>query len=109
MVIDSKHPHDLPRIDQEIFAKLHRSAVVVADITGSRPNCFIELGYAFGRGLPTMVLARKDTERPFDIGTFGGLTWDSTATVDERRRQMREHWYSIRNRPALVPMEPLIP
>jgi len=109
MVIDSKHPHDLPRIDQEIFAKLHRSTVVVADITGSRPNCFIELGYAFGRGLPTMVLARKDTPRPFDIGTFGGLNWDSKATIEERRRQLREHWTSIRNRPPLVPMEPLIP
>lgn len=108
-VIDSKHPHDLPRIDQEIFAKLHRSSIVVADITGSRPNCFIELGYAFGRGLPTMVLARKDTKRPFDIETFGGLNWDSKASTDERRRQLSEHWNAIKNRPPLVPVEPLIP
>lgn len=109
VVIDSRHPHELPRIDQEIFAKLHRSAVIVADLTGSRPNCFIELGYALGRGLPTMMSARKGIRLPFDIETFGGLMWDCEVAIEERRRQFREHWNVIRNRPSLVPVEPLIP
>jgi hypothetical protein len=108
-VVDGKQPYEHPRIDQEIFAKLHRSALIVADITGHRPNCFIELGYALGRSLPTMVLARKDTQHPFDIETFAGHHWLSSDTVEENRRLLREHWLSIRNRPPLVPMEPLIP
>ncbi|MFA5952219.1 MAG: hypothetical protein WC807_18265 [Hyphomicrobium sp.] len=109
VVVDGKQPFDAPRIDQEIFAKLHRSAVIIADITASRPNCFLELGYALGRSLPVMVLARKDTKHPFDIETLAGHHWTSTGSVDERRRLFREHWAAIRNRPPLVPMEPLIP
>lgn len=109
LVVDGKQPFDEPRIDQEIFVKLHRSAVIIADITASRPNCFLELGYALGRSLPVMVLARKDTKHPFDIETLAGHHWTSTGSVDERRRLFREHWAAIRNRPPLVPTEPLIP
>lgn len=109
VVVDGKQPFEYPRVDQEIFEKLHRGALVVADVTGARPNCFIELGYALGRGLRTMVLARKGTEHPFDIATLGGHHWIVDASLEEKRRQLREHWKAVRNRPPLVPMEPLIP
>jgi hypothetical protein len=108
VVIDNRHVYDNARIDQEIFAKLHRSSVVLADITGARPNCFLELGYALGRGLPTMVTVREGTSLPFDITTFSGLHWKRTGSVDDRRRAFREHWQAIRNRQSLVTAEPLI-
>ncbi|HHQ4756839.1 TPA: hypothetical protein ACSP2Z_001645 [Aeromonas hydrophila] len=108
IVIDGRQTYDHPRIDQEIFAKLHRSNVVIADITGTRPNCFLELGYALGRGLPTIVTAREGASLPFDIATFAGHHWKTTGSADERRRAFREHWNAIRNRPTLVPTEPLI-
>ncbi|WP_416068767.1 hypothetical protein NMA58_31055 (plasmid) [Rhizobium sp. YTUHZ045] len=108
IVIDGRQAYEHSRIDEEIFAKLHRSSVVLADITGARPNCFLELGYALGRGLPTMVMVREGTSLPFDITTFSGLHWKTTGTVEERRRAFREHWQAIRNRPSLVPAEPLI-
>lgn len=107
-VVDGRQPYEHARIDQEIFAKLHRSSVVLADITGARPNCFLELGYALGRGLPTMLMAKEGSEHPFDVYTLSGLRWKTGGTLDERRRLFREHWNAIRNRPPLVPMEPLI-
>ena len=106
-VIDGRQAYDHARIDEEIFAKLHRSSVVIADLTGSRPNCFLELGYALGRGLPTMVTAKEGTSTPFDITTFSGLRWVTTGTAEDRRRAFREHWRAIRTRPPLVPAEPL--
>lgn len=108
IVIDGRQTYDHARIDQEIFAKLHRSSVVLADITGARPNCFLELGYALGRGLPTIVMVREGASLPFDITTFSGLHWKTSGTVDDSRRAFREHWQAIRNRPPLVPAEPLI-
>jgi hypothetical protein len=108
IVVDGRQAYDHARIDQEIFAKLHRSSVVLADITGARPNCFLELGYALGRGLPTMVMAKDGSILPFDITTFSGLHWKVTGSAEDRRRAFREHWQAIRNRPALVPVEPLI-
>ena len=50
-VVDGRQPYEHARIDQEIFVKLHRSNIVLADITGMRPNCFLELGYATYRPL----------------------------------------------------------
>lgn len=108
VVIDGRQAYDHSRIDQEIFAKLHRSSVVIADITGGRPNCFLELGYALGRGLPTMVTAREGSNLPFDITTLSGLHWKNTGPAEDRRRAFREHWQAIRTRPSLVPAEPLI-
>lgn len=108
VVIDGRQVYEHSRIDQEIFVKLHRSSVVLADITGARPNCFLELGYALGRGLPTVVTVREGASLPFDITTFSGLHWKTTGTVDDRQRAFREHWQAIRNRPSLVPAEPLI-
>lgn len=109
IVVDGYQAFDHARIDQEIFAKLHRSSIVLADITGSRPNCFLEFGYALGRGLPTMLTAKAGTAHPFDITTFSGHHWKPAGSAEERRREFRKHWEAVRNRPTLVPTEPLIP
>jgi hypothetical protein len=108
VVVDGRQKFEHARLDQEIFAKLHRSRVVLADITGMRPNCFLELGYAFGRPLPTMLMAKEGSTHPFDIHTFAGLHWKTSGPVEERRRAFREHWAAIQTRPPLVPTEPLI-
>ena len=108
-VIDGSQPYEHPRIDQEIFAKLHRSRVVLADITGMRPNCFIELGYALGRGLTTMLTVKEGNQHPFDISTLAALHWKTSGTTEDRRQAFRAHWATIQNRPPLVPAEPLIP
>lgn len=107
-VIDGKQAYDYARIDQEIFEKLHRSALVVADITGGRPNCFLEMGYAFGRQLPTIVTARSGSKTPFDITTFSGLHWKDAGNAVDRRREFRDHFNTVRSRPPLVSSEGLI-
>ena len=109
MVVDGRQNYEYARIDQEIFAKLHRSSIVLADITGMRPNCLLELGYAFGRGLPTMLMVKEGATHPFDIHTLAGLHWKTTGSVEERRKAFRDHWMAIQTRPPLVPMEPFIP
>ncbi len=108
VVVDGRQAYDYARIDQEIFAKLHHSSLVLADITGMRPNCFLELGYAFGRGLPTMLMRKVSCENPFDTYTLASLEWRPDGSVNQRRKAFREHWAAIRKRPPLVPTEPLI-
>ena len=109
IIVDGRQAFDHAWMEQEIFAKLHRSQVVFADITGMRPNCFLELGYAFGRGIPTMVMGKDGITHPFDITTLSGLHWQTSGPVAERRKAFLAHWNAIRNRPPLVPSEPLIP
>jgi hypothetical protein len=108
VVIDGNSPYEHNRIDQEIFAKLHRSSVVIADITGERANCFLELGYALGRGLPTMLLGKDGVRHPFDLATFSGHHWKPTGLTLDRRRAFRKHWDAVKARPPIVPREGLV-
>lgn len=108
-IIDGKQRNESPTIDAEIFTKLHHSSVVVADLTGSRPNCFIELGYALARSIPVMMTARKGTKFPFDVTTLPGHPWDNSLTIPEQKRLFLEYWNANFYRPSLVQEEPLIP
>lgn len=107
-VVDGRKGYDHPRIDQEIFAKLQRSRLVLADLTGERPNCFLEAGFAMGRQLPTVIMCKKGGATHFDLKTIATHFWDPFAPLDARRRALREHLEAVHNRPPLVPSEPLI-
>jgi hypothetical protein len=48
---------------------LATAAVVVADLTSSRPNVYLEVGYAWGRGTKVIFLARKGEDLHFDVST----------------------------------------
>ncbi len=109
VVVDGAQSYQYSRIDEEIFNKLHRSSIVLADFTGARPNCFIEMGYALGRGIPTMLLAKAGTSHPFDISSLSAHHWSIEGSTQERRDAFREHWNAIQTRPPLVSTEPLIP
>lgn len=108
VTIGSKHVYESASVVQDIFSNLHKSSIVISDITGERPNCFIELGYAFGRNVPTILTAKKGTSHPFDVSVFSGHHWEAEGSVDNKRKRFREHLEAIKNRAPLVPMEPLI-
>jgi hypothetical protein len=64
------------RIDRQAFTgdvlerlkKQIRSArLVVADLTNSNPNVFLEVGYAWGCDVPTVLMSRKGTDLKFDV------------------------------------------
>lgn len=96
-------------VNQEIFNSLHFSSVVVADVTGERPNCFIELGYALGRVRPTMVCAKSGTQLPFDIKPVPTHFWDPTQTLPVRVAAFRTYWKANIGRRPIVDPEPLMP
>lgn len=79
-------------IPQEIFDRLFRSRAVIADFTGLRPNCFLELGYALGLSKPVIVAAREGTTLPFDAAPIGCHFWKHLQTNDARRKAFRDHW-----------------
>ena len=54
-----------------------------------------------------MVMAQQGAKLAFDITAWSGLHWSNTGSEEHGRPAFREHWKTIRNRPPLVPMEPL--
>ncbi len=66
------------RCDRDIFTgdilerikdRIATANVVIADLTGSNPNVYLEVGYAWGKGIPTLLIAREGEELKFDVKT----------------------------------------
>ena len=108
VTINSNHVHESASIGQEIFRNLHKSSIAICDITGGRPNCFIELGYALGRNIPTILTARKGTEHPFDVKLFSAHHWVPNENIDEKKLSFQKHLETVKNRKPLVPTDLLI-
>ena len=89
-------------MNQAIFDSLHHSSVVLVDVTGLRPNCFMELGYALGNKQRLIVTARDDTNVSFDAFALEAFRWKMAEDVDERINRLRVHWERNINMPALV-------
>lgn len=64
------------RMDMETFtgdilsrikSRIETAALVVADLTGANPNVYLEVGYAWGKGRDTLLLAKTGDELKFDV------------------------------------------
>jgi hypothetical protein len=86
------------RIDQESFtgdilerlkAKIARSSVVVADLTGDNPNVFLEVGYAWGQGRPTVLVLKESKQQlRFDVQGQRCIKYKSIRSLEEALTKM---------------------
>ena len=79
-------------LHSEIIGYLEESEIIIADLTNERPNCYLEVGYAFGVGRFTNVVltAREDHNADsvhyqpqgpkvhFDLVGYDILFWEPT-------------------------------
>ena len=53
---------------EQVKKKIETAAVVIADLTGANPNVYLEIGYAWGKGRPTILLIKEeDDDVKFDV------------------------------------------
>lgn len=86
----------------EIFKSLHYAALVVVDLTGVRPNCTMELGYALGRRRRCLLSAIKGTDLPFDPDKLPIYLWDPGAERDVKVETYGEWFDRYSEPPPLV-------
>lgn len=91
----------------EVFEELQVSPLAIVDLTGHRPNCFVELGYALRGEGKVFLTARKGTPRPFDITTLQWHFWENNQPDSARRALFRDYWLKQIRRPPLV--QPSVP
>ncbi|SPD76483.1 conserved hypothetical protein [uncultured Desulfobacterium sp.] len=63
---------------QDIIQALVASDIIIAEITPDNPNIFYELGYAHALEKPTILLANRDSDLPFDISGYRVIFYDNT-------------------------------
>ncbi len=89
-------------LNTEIFHELNNSSIVIADISGLRPNCFMEVGYAFGLNKKVLLTALKGTNLPFDPSAIPCYFWDPDISNNEKLKSFWEFWKRNINRPPLI-------
>jgi len=64
------------RVDETHFAGdilvrikegIETASLVIADLSESRPNVYLEVGYAWGRSVPVIFVAKKNQRLEFDV------------------------------------------
>ena len=78
------------RIDDEIVARIRKSAFVVADFTEQKPGVYFEAGLALGLGLPVIWSCRQNDigNLHFDVRQYNCIDWQAEADL-ARRLQLR--------------------
>ncbi len=62
----------------DVVQEILRSRVIIADITPQNANVFFEVGYAFALNKPTILLAEKPANLPFDLSAFRVLFYENS-------------------------------
>lgn len=73
------------RVDQASFTghildqireRIETASVVIADLTSANPNVYLEVGYAWGKGRPTILLVQDVKDLRFDVASQRCLVYD---------------------------------
>ena len=79
------------RVDQEAFdgpiiqrikERIETAKVVIADLSMANPNVYLEVGYAWGRGRPTVLLVRDVKELRFDVASYRCIVYRSIRDLE---------------------------
>ncbi len=71
-------------IIERVKSRIKTAALVVADLTGGNPNVYLEVGYAWGTGRSTLLLAKEDTPLTFDVRGQRCILYDSISDLAEK-------------------------
>jgi nucleoside 2-deoxyribosyltransferase len=83
----------------DIVKQIVESKLIIAEITPANPNVYYEIGYAHALGKPTILIAEKATELPFDVSPFRVLFYENTIAGKKRIEDgLRRHLESILGR-----------
>jgi hypothetical protein len=68
---------------QWVKERISRADLVIADLTGKNANVYLEVGFAWGCGKPTMLVVSRSEDLGFDVRGQRCLVYDSDITVLE--------------------------
>jgi hypothetical protein len=63
--------------------RIDSARLLVADLSTANPNVYLEVGYAWGKGIPTVLLARNEAELKFDVKGQRCLLYSSIRKLEE--------------------------
>jgi hypothetical protein len=66
-----------------VKSRIASARLVVADLSTANPNVYLEVGYAWGKGIPTVLLAKDSIDLKFDVKTQRCIVYKSIKQLEE--------------------------
>lgn len=70
--------------------RIATASLVIADLSTANPNVYLEVGYAWGRGKPTVLLVRDSSELRFDVKSQRCLVYKRIKDLESLLRKELE-------------------
>lgn len=67
---------------ERIKSRIETASLVIADLTGANPNVYLEVGYAWGKERPTLLLSRNSEELKFDVKSQRCIIYESIGDLE---------------------------
>jgi len=69
---------------QWVQQRIRTASLVIADLTDANPNVYLEVGYAWGSGVPVVLLVQSTDHLKFDVRGQRSLVYGSIRELEER-------------------------
>ena len=70
--------------------------VVITDLSEGRPNVYLEVGYAWGKNVPVVILARDGEKLHFDVSTHRCIYYKSIRQLARDLEKLLRGLFDIR-------------
>lgn len=90
---------DSGKISDQILQEIASSEIVVSDLSGARPNCYYEAGFAHAIGKEIIFTIQKGSSIHFDLAAYRFIEWE---TEQELRAELRKRFKAIKKRQKQV-------
>lgn len=72
---------------ERVKRRIASATLMVAELTGANANVYLEVGYAWGKEIPTLLLARKGEDLKFDVKSHNCVYYSN---ISHLRKQMSQ-------------------
>jgi hypothetical protein len=79
---------------QRIINRISTAQFVIAELTGARANVYLEVGYAWGKGIPVITLAREGEKLHFDVSTHRCIFYRTIGQLAKELEKLVKGVYS---------------
>jgi len=78
-------------IPERIKERIRSATLVVADLTDANPNVYLEVGFAWGAEIRTVLLCREDSTLKFDVQSERCITYSTIRNLEQRLTDELRH------------------
>lgn len=77
---------DAGKINDQILENIAKSRLVISDLSGERPNCYYETGFAHALGKEIILTIHKGSDIHFDLSSHRFIQWSTEKELRDRLR-----------------------